>query len=319
MRALRALGSGRVAIAEIDEPRPADGEALVRIEASALCGSERGMLDAGSSTNAGHEAAGVIVTAPTDSGFEPGDRVGVFAVRGCGVCSACANGLETHCVVGATIALGMHAELVSAPARALRRFPQTTSSSVGALLTGDALGVPVRGLTRVPHAEGMTVVVIGLGPVGLSQVLVRSFTGADVVGVDPSPERRELARRGGARLVLGPDEPLPPAAIVIECTGLAECIALAFDTAQAGGTVLQSGECSAVTINPSRSIIHREVNYVGSWYYTTSDYPQMLRLFSEGLDIASLITHEVAAEDAADAVAAFLDARSGKVILRWDR
>ncbi len=319
MRALRALGSGRVAITEVDEPRPGVGEALIRIEASALCGSERGMLEKGSSTNAGHEAAGVIVEAPPESGFDPGDHVGLFAVRGCGACDACRGGLETRCSVGATVAIGMHAERVSAPVRALRRLPEETSSSVGALLTGDALGVPVRGLHRVPHTDGVTVVVIGLGPVGLSHVLVRTFVGADVVGVDPSSERRELARGAGARLALGPDEPLPPAAVVIECTGRPEAVALAFDTAEPGGTVLQSGECSAVTINPSVSIVHREVTYVGSWYYTTSDYPQMLRLFSDGLDIASLITHEVPAGDASDAVAAFLDARSGKVILRWDR
>jgi threonine dehydrogenase-like Zn-dependent dehydrogenase len=285
MRALRAVGSGLVEIVDAPDPELADGDVLVRIEASAVCGSERGVFTSGASANAGHEAAGTVIEAPSGSDVMVGDRVGISAVRGCGWCTACRSGLETRCVHGAKVAIGMHAELVAAPLGALRPVPNGVDAAAASLLTGDALGVPVRGIARAPHQRGDVVVIIGLGPVGLSHALVRSFYGAEVIGIDPSATRRRLAVACGATDALDVDDPIPAASLVIESTGRPECIRGAFDAVVAGGVVLQSGECSSVEIDPSLAIVHKEVTYVGAWYYTSSDYPKMLAAVDEGLPI----------------------------------
>ena len=71
-------------------------------------------------------------------------------------------------------------------------------------------------------------------------------------------------------------------------------------------------------VHPSAQVIHREVTYMGSWFYAAEDYPAMLAMVTDGLDVARLRTHVVAAADAQSAVDAFVGGESGKVVLTWD-
>ncbi len=77
MRSLRYAGGGEVRIENLATPSIGADQALVRIQASALCGSERGALTGGMVGNAGHEAAGVIeALTAADSHFRVGQLVG---------------------------------------------------------------------------------------------------------------------------------------------------------------------------------------------------------------------------------------------------
>ena len=300
-------------------PVPGDGEALVRIEVSALCGSERAAVTGGfAGGNAGHEACGIVEWAPAGSGFAVGERVGISAIRGCAVCPPCLAGVETRCTRGPVLQLGLHAEYATPALATLRRLPAGTDAVTGVLMSGDALGVPVRALRRVPSGEGTRVLVIGLGPVGLAHVAVRSAAASEVVAIEPSPTRRRLGMDLGASAVHHPDEvDIEVADIVIEATGLPACVARAFDLAASGGTVLQSGECASAPIRPSHDIVHREVTYAGAWYYATEDYPDMVRIESQGLGIRRLVTDELPARDAQLAFDRFFGGDAGKVVLRW--
>ncbi len=321
MRALKLLGDDRVTLTDVRDPEPSDDHALVRVEASGLCGSERAPLARGLETgplNAGHEAAGVIEWAPKGADFTVGSRVGIAALYGCGVCAHCLDGHEMRCTRGATMQLGLHADRVAVAVTTLRRLPDGIDPVVAVLVSGDGLGVPVRGAHRVPAPPGTRVLVIGLGPVGLAHVLVRAHAGCDVIGIEPSPQRRALALSLGASAVFAPGSDVSePPDVVIESTGLAACVQQALDAVRAGGTVLQSGECPAVEVRPSAQIVHREVAYIGSWFYGRADYPAMLDLYRDGLPIDKLVTHELPAERAQEGVDAFLSAASGKVVLRW--
>lgn len=321
MRALQNHGHGRVSLVEVRDPVPGPGDALVRIEASAVCGSERGALVEGMDGNAGHEAAGTVLD-PGSSGFRAGDRVGLSAVVGCGGCDRCAAGQELHCRRGSSSAAksgGWHAELAVVSALALRALPPGTDAGIGALLTGDALGVPSRGHSRVPSRPGERVLVIGLGPVGLGHVLVRAFEGAEVVAIEPAAYRRDLALKLGASEVGRPGDDIGPSPrVVIECSGRPESIAYALDVVDNGGVVLQSGEChSDVLINPSNTFIRREITYTGAWYYATEDYAAMRALHERGLPLADMCTHDTDVAHAQDAITDFLDQKTGKVLLRW--
>src|SRR5262249_20436696 len=112
MRSLRYQGDGSVTIVDVPDPEPGPGDVLVRIEASAICGSERGGFVHGMDGNAGHEACGRIIDAGA-SGFAAGTRVGLSAVVGCGECDRCLIGQETQCRRGPTVGSGWHAELAS--------------------------------------------------------------------------------------------------------------------------------------------------------------------------------------------------------------
>ncbi|SEE56404.1 (R,R)-butanediol dehydrogenase / meso-butanediol dehydrogenase / diacetyl reductase [Jiangella alba] len=321
MRALRNHGQGRVSLVESQDPVPGPGDALVRIEASAVCGSERGALMEGVDGNTGHEAAGTLVD-PGSSRFRAGDRVGLSAVVGCGECDRCTARQELHCRRGPCSAAksgGWHAELAVVSPSALRELPPGMDAGVGALFTGDALGVPSRGYGRVPSEPAERVLVIGLGPVGLGHVLVRAFEGAEVVAIEPAEFRRDLALKLGARAVGRPGDDIGHRPrLVIECSGRPESIAYALDVVDNGGVVLQSGEChSDVLINPSDTFIRREITYTGAWYYATEDYPAMCALHERGLPLAHMCTHDVDAAHAQDAITDFLGQRAGKVLLRW--
>jgi len=166
---------------------------------------------------------------------------------------------------------------------------------------------------------GTRVAVIGLGPVGLSHVLVRAFSGATVVGIEPSLYRRDLSLQMGAAAAFAPpDNPGSGFELVIECTGRPEGVHRAFDLVREGGVVLQSGECAQVQLRPAEVLVRREITYVGSWYYATEDYRFMLDLVRQGLALFRLCTHDVASESAEGAIAQFLAGQTGKVILRWD-
>jgi threonine dehydrogenase-like Zn-dependent dehydrogenase len=316
MRALSYHGPDHVEIIDLPVPSPGDGEALIRVEASAICGSE--LHGDSPPPNGGHEAAGVIEHAPSGSDLEVGERVGVSAVTGCGNCDHCHAGVQLYCRNGAHIQTGMHADYVVAPVGALRRLPRGISARDAVLISGDTLGVPARAHRRVPSTAGQRVLILGLGPIGLGHTLVRAHDGADITAVEPSEYRRELARKLGARRVLSPGEDLGPApSLVIECTGLPDLIRFAMDTVDAGGTVLQSGECGAVELNPSDTVIRREITYTGTWYYADEDAPELIRLYERGLPVGDLVTHEFPATDAAQAYRTFVAKTSGKIVLHW--
>jgi threonine dehydrogenase-like Zn-dependent dehydrogenase len=318
MRALRFAGGDVVELVDVAEPRPGEGQALVRIHASAVCGSERGALAAGHPTNTGHEAAGSVVSAP---GFEPGERVGISAVVGCGVCPSCQAGVEVRCP-SPVVQTGFHADYAVVDPRSLRRLPADIDTTTGVLLSGDGLGVPARGLRMAPTSPGDRVLVIGLGPVGLASVLVRAAAGCEVVAVEPSPFRRALGSSLGAAKALDPTDDLShdlggfAPDLVIEASGRAESVRLALSSVKRGGTVLQAAEGKAAEISPS-TLVLRELTYVGSWYYAAEDWPVMTALVADGLPVRSLVTHELPPEEAPAAYRAFLSTESGKVVLRW--
>lgn len=316
MRTLALRGDAEVEVVDVDEPAWDPAAARVRIEATALCGSEVGAFRQGRpSGNLGHEAVGIVEHVPDGHGVTVGQRVGISGLRGCNHCAECAVGREMRCAA-VRPQLDLHAEVVSVAPWTLRAVPESIEPAEAVLLTGDALGVPMRALNKVPSLPGARVVVLGLGPVGLSHVLVRLHAGAEVVAIEPSLYRRELAARLGAK-VLAPGGDTPPAPLVIEATGIPDVVRSAFPLATPGGTVLQSGECAAVELQPSAQVVHREVTYRGTWFYGAEDYPSMVGIVQDGLALRHLITHELPAADAQAGVTAMCAGESGKVVLRW--
>ena len=314
MRALSFHSPDSVELIDVKRPEPTADEALVRVEVSAICATE---LHARPGSNPGHEAAGIIEHAPDDSGFRTGERVGISAVTGCGRCAYCRRGVQLYCDQ-LQIHRDMHADYVAVPVSALRRLPAGTTAPNAVLMTGDTLGVPVRAYRRVPSHPGERVLVIGLGPIGLGHTLVRAHTGAEVIAIEPSSFRRHLALELGASEVAPPGSAIGSApGLVIECTGLPDCIHLAIDVVERGGTVVQSGLCEELKISPTATMVEREITYTGSWYYADADFPETVRLCEDGLALGRLITHEFSCEDVGEAYRQFVSKESAKVALTW--
>lgn len=327
MLAVKCLGHEQVALEEYPEPKPTDGEVLVRIRASALCGSEmhgyRG--DQAMQSNGGHEPAGVVVDASYSRRWHAGDRVGIHAVWGCGACEWCAQGIYTFCDRRRGCP-GAHAQFMAVPDHACVALPSDIPFGVGALLAGDGLGVPYHTSRRLNTRGGDTVAVVGCGPIGLGNVLVQAFFGARVVALDLSPERLELARSLGAAETVNVAETDAFAALraltagrladaVIEASGRPEGFALALKLVGKGGTVALNGENAQVSLHVGSDLIRRDITLFGSWFYHFREYPEMLELVRRGLPAQKLITAHYPLAEAQQAFSDFAAGKTGKVIL----
>ena len=328
MRKLEMLGQSKLRIYEAEAPRPGPGEVLIETALSAICGSEMHSYYGHGSpgSNTGHEAVGrVIGIGAGVESLSMGQRVGVSAVVGCGDCHECAQGRYTWC--GRTRAVtNMHAEQFVIAAHACHKLPDDLPWRAGVLLTGDGMGVPYHTYLKIRSSRIETIAVIGLGPVGLGNVLLQAYIGRRVIGVDLVDYRLQLARRLGADVVIKADGDLIPRIheltagegvdVVIMCAGAAEAVADAFLAVRRGGTVVFNGELSQEVLSPSRDFNRREIWAVGCWYYFFHEFHDMLSLYRAGLDFTRIITHEFALSDAAEAFDHFSRGQTGKALLQ---
>jgi threonine dehydrogenase-like Zn-dependent dehydrogenase len=328
MRGVRLLGNEQVEIGEYPDPVPNQGEVLIGIRYSALCGSELGAYRGPKpmAFNPGHEAMGIVLEANGTRTLKPGDRVGVHAIWGCGQCSWCHEGKYTYCDKR-RITPGTHAQLLAAPEHALMKLTDDIPDEVGVLLSGDGLGVSYHASKRLGVQPGDVVVILGVGPIGLGNTLLQSFLGAEVIAVDLNNQRLELARRLGARHLINSGETDPVAAIrdithgvmarcCIECIGRPDTLQQAFRLVGKAGVVMALGEQGDVPVNIGRDLIRRDITLMGSWFFHYGEYEEMADLYRRGLAVERLITHRYPLQEAAKAYAEFAAGRTGKVLLQ---
>jgi threonine dehydrogenase-like Zn-dependent dehydrogenase len=327
MRIAMFAGNGNVQVVEGPDPIPGPGEVVVKTAVSAICGSElhayRGAAQDG---NGGHEAAGTI--AALGEGVDwlsVGQRVGVSCITGCGKCAFCAKGQYTYCPAVKFYG-NMHAERFLASAIACHPIPDELSWEAAVLLSGDGLGVPYHTYVKTASAEIKTVVVSGVGPIGLGNVLMQSHLGRRVIAVDLSPYRLELAKRLGASAVVNAGEGDVPAKlraltggagadVCIEASGQPESAMACFAAVRTAGMVVFNGEQGPLPISPSDQFIRRDITAVGSWFYHFSEFPQMHNLYRNGLRLLELISHRFPFMDADAAYNQFSSRQSGKVLM----
>jgi 2-desacetyl-2-hydroxyethyl bacteriochlorophyllide A dehydrogenase len=210
-------GPGAVEVREAPDPVPPgpDG-AVVAVESSAICGSDLhfydGDLPVGGGVAVGHEFIGTVVdVGPEVSSVRVGDRVLAASVTGCGRCDGCATGNPVTCVhgmavFGSGVLGGGQATAVAVPAAdfQLMRIPDGVDDEAALLLT-DNLSTGWIGAKKADIPPGGTVVVIGLGAVGLCAVRAAFAQGAaTVLAADPVAGRRALAVDSGATALDGP-------------------------------------------------------------------------------------------------------------------
>ncbi len=321
-------GAATSRVIEAAPPQPGPGEVLIETARSAICGSEmktyRGAGMAGG--NGGHEAVGLIIElgdGVADSWR--GRRVGVSAVVGCGDCDECGRGRFTWCK-SASSRSRMHAERFVVAARCCSPLPDDLPWDEATLLTGDGMGVPWHTAKKIDRADIETIVVMGLGPIGLGNVLMQAHLGRRVIGVDIIDYRVDFARALGAEVSLKADETLVErimdltqgegADVVIDCAGQRASVANSFQTVRRGGIVVFNGESMDEMLAPSRDFNRREIWAVGCWYYFMSEAPEMFALWRNGLDVARMISHRFPLAEGPAAFQLFDEGQTGKVLLK---
>ncbi len=331
MRIVSLAGKGCIEVAEAPDPVPGPGEVVVQTVVSAICGSELKGYRSGEtrSGNNGHEAAGTVIRlGPGVRSLAMGQRVGLSAIVGCGICDQCQAGRYTWCANHRFIG-NMHAEQICIPAHSCQPLPDDVPWEAGVLLSGDGLGVPYHTSTRLRDPAIRTIAIFGVGPIGLGNLLVQRFLGRQVLAVDVSPTRLELAEELGAAHVIDANSSDPVARIreltagrgadvCLEAVGRPETLKQCFAAVATGGLVVMNGEQPGVELSPSTDFIRRDITAFGSWYYHFGEFGQMLALYRQGLAVEKLITHHFPLAEADSAFREFAAGRTGKVLLRYD-
>jgi L-iditol 2-dehydrogenase len=241
---------------ETSIPEIRQGELLVKIMASGICGSD--VMEWYRVKRAplvlGHEIAGVVEKVGDGvKDFKKGDRVFVTHHVPCDTCGYCVSGDETMCETLRTTRFfpGGFAEYVRVPKINVEKgtmlLPENVSFEEGTFI--EPLGCVVRGQRVVGIEKGQTVLVLGSGISGLLHIQLAKLRGAKkVIATDITEYRLNAAKRFGADVVLNAATDIRAGVLsnndnkladrVIVCTGAGSAIKQAIQSVARGGTVL---------------------------------------------------------------------------------
>lgn len=225
MRAAVFRGAGDIEVTDVAKPVPEPGKVLVKVTRTGICTFERRIFSGAQKhvpmpSIAGHEVAAVVVDAPQDTGFEPGDPVALDLVYRCGRCYYCVRGLDNQCERLYTEGLkwdGYHVigggfgEYISVDPAKVFKVDPTVPAHIIAL--SEPLGCIIHSYSKTTVGLGDTVSVIGAGTMGSLHVVLAKLYGCKVLVSDPDEERLAFVRdRLGADMTVNPTKADPVAA-----------------------------------------------------------------------------------------------------------
>jgi L-iditol 2-dehydrogenase len=331
MRAVVLAAPDEFALREVERPRTPAGEALLRVRATTICGTDQKIF-AGQFPGTkfphipGHEFAGEVVEIGSAvQSVQVGQRVGAEIHVGCGACARCLEGLYQLCLnygrpqtghahIGFTRSGGL-AEYVAVPARALHPLPDLLSWNEGAFT--DNIGIALYAVERGRLKAGERVAVVGAGAFGaLAAQVARALGAGHVTLIGTRAERLERLR-GMADVLTTDVSAVQQADLVIEFAGTPDAARTAIGLARRGGRVVLAGatgpgrELSGVDLS---TIVRGHLDVLGSLANPYGISARALQLMSRGaVDVKPLITHEFALSDFRTAWQTFVERRDGAI------
>ena len=336
MKAAVFHGPNNMKLEEVKKPEINENEVLVRVNASAVCGTDiriyEGKKTKGVRTPSviGHELVGTIEEVGGKvKEFAAGDRVGIMPVIPCRKCYYCLNGRENVCANRTAIGYeydGGFAEYVKIPSSALEagnlvKIPDQLSFEQ-AVIT-EPLACCINGQRKANVKMGDVVVVIGGGPIGLMHVQLAKIAGArKVILSEPIDHRRAKALLAGAEYAVNPEvESLQDivfneteglgADVVIMAIGIPFLVNTSASLLKKGGTLnLFAGFTNGVLSEIDPNIIHyNEITINGTSALTRADYHKALSLLASGqINTDVIITTGYSLENIEQAI---LDVKNG--------
>ncbi len=343
MRAVTFQAPGEVLVGEVPEPECSGaGDAIVRIEATGVCGSDlhiyHGRVQIEPGFTIGHEYVGTVIEAGEDvRDIQVGDRVlGCFQTA-CGHCWFCRRGAFHKCDTSRTFGhgaalgslQGTQAERALVPNAdlVLRKVPAGMSDET-ALFAGDVMGTGYHAVAESGLRAGDVAAVLGLGPVGLCAVQAAKASGAaHVIAVDSVAERLAMAESFGAEPVhLSDGDPRAAARAATEGRGVDVCID-AVGHPQALELALRltrkCGTVQAIGVYAERCELHMGLLWIKSLQLCAGHanvighVDRVLAMMSAGvLDPSPLVTHHMALDDAVEAYALYDRREALKIVLK---
>lgn len=297
---------GEVKLLEIAKPDVVPGYVLIRIKATAICGSDlhayeypKGYEWIKVPVTLGHEYSGIVEAVGEGvSQFKVGDRVMGESNQYCGQCSNCHKG-QTHICLNNKMT-GLHidggmAEYISVPERIVHRLPDNVSfeeAAVGQpcavsfhgvfdnskIRPADVVAVFGPGIVGLMAAQGAKimgarqVIVIGTNVDEAVRLPIAKQMGFSVINVEARNLKEELLAITGSQTV----------DVVVECSGAAPAIPQALDIVRKGGAITFIGLYSKPVEIFLTPLIRNEIQICTSYTCTWENYEQALQLIGSG-------------------------------------
>ncbi|WP_158890559.1 2,3-butanediol dehydrogenase [Amycolatopsis anabasis] len=324
MRAAVWYGARDVRITDVDLPAPGPGEVRVEVAYCGICGSDLHEYRDGPHAipvSAPHPASGV--TAPLVLGHEfcgtvaevgpgvtgpaPGDPVAVEPNYRCGACPRCEAGeynICRHFGFAGLMGHGGLAEYATVPAYMLHPLPPSVSLEQAAVF--EPAAVALHALRRSGAGRGDTVLVLGLGPIGLLIVLLAAELGVGrIIAADVAANRLALAGELGATDLVDAAEPGvggrvraltrgQGADLAFEVVGAEATLRTCQAATRRGGKIILVGLGGEVSLD-AFSLVNDEQSIVTSVGYRYC-HPELIRLAGR-VDLTPIVTSVIALDD----------------------
>jgi propanol-preferring alcohol dehydrogenase len=347
MKGVVFTGDRQLEVRELPVPEPGPEQALVRMVASSICGTDmhfyrktweelvefRQSFNGSPDTIPGHEPCGVVEAVGANvTAVAPGDRVTVYQHVGCGSCGYCCRGEVMFCPERTgygSVHNGSCADYTLAPARNCMRIPDALSFDRAVVLSC-AGGTAYQSIQRIDPSGADTVGIFGLGPVGLCATAFAVARGARVVGLDLQPERLRLARAMGAERVIDVADQ-DAVAELMEMTGgrgLDAAADYSGSPRAQQAMVAAAGKWARLglvgvgdpfELDAFRGMIMRQLTLMGSWIYNLGQYEEIVdHVLERDIPLEELITHRYSIDQAEEAFRVFDAGATGKVLFTWE-
>jgi len=303
-------GPGKIEFGELPTPAFGPDDVLLRIRRIGVCGSDVHVYHGKHPYTSypvvqGHEFCGEVAEAGCHvQSFQPGDLVTAPPQIVCGQCLPCREGRYHICealkVIGFQ-APGVAQEYFSFPESSLLKLPAGFTPETGALV--EPLAVAIHAVSRAGSVAGLSVLVLGAGPIGNLVAQVARWRGArEVLVSDVSDHRLAIARQCGIARTTNPRSEswdtrvaeifgTDRADVAFECVGLAETANQAIRGVRKGGTVIVVGVFGDRPSIDLGLVQDRELELRGTLMYQRQDYVEAIRCLAErGIAVDPLLT-----------------------------
>ena len=304
-----------------DIPVVGDDDVLVHMEYVGICGSDVHLFQTGKQGEniaeapmiLGHEAAGVVAEVGKNvTTLKTGDKVALEPGVVCGTCSYCKTGFYNLCPEIVFMSTppydGTFQEYVTLPSDLAFKLPDNVTTKEGALI--EPLAVGLQATNRGQVGLGDTVLIIGAGCIGLTNLLACKARGAAQVFIaDVIPKRLKFSQQFGVTAPIDVNtvdlEKFisertngQGADVVIDCSGTKAGMQVTPTVVRPGGNIVLVGMPpeDVIGLNVTK-LIWKEVNIMASFRYRNR-YPTAIKALGSGLmDVKRMITHEFKLEE----------------------
>lgn len=321
MKAVYMEKPWEICVKEVEEKELQPGQALLKIHAAGICGSDIGAFRGVNNLVSypriiGHELAGEILSIPSDNpkGLKVGDRVIVDPYLYCRNCYPCSIS-RTNCCTDLHV-LGVHVdggmvEKFAHPADMLVKVPDDMPWEIIPL--GEPLTIALHGLHRLKLKAGEHIAVSGAGPIGILAAMAAMHYGAEPIVIDLVDERLEFARSIGVKycINLRKDDLVEKvreytngrmAECVIEVSGANAAIRSALDIVCHAGRIALIGWPKKETPLPTDFITRKEIDIYGS-RNSAGEFEEAIDLIYTGkVDARKVLTKLVSLEEAPETI-----------------